>query len=109
MTDATRAMIYHNNVDLQKACGAQIVVAAVKTLDGLTREDYAYRLIKEWGVGDKTGNNGAVLVLAIDEDDYYLTTGTGMERHLDAAALAAGSAVAAWAAAAEPGAADAER
>ena len=86
MTDATRAMIYHNNLDLQKACGAQIVVAAVKTLDGLTREDYAYRLINEWGVGDKTGNNGAVLLLAIDEDDYCLTTGTGMERHLDAGA-----------------------
>ena len=79
-------MIYHNNVDLQKACGAQIVVAAVKTLNGLTREDYAYRLINEWGVGDKTGNNGAVLLLAIEEDDYYLTTGTGMERHLDAGA-----------------------
>ena len=86
MTDATRAMIYYNNVELQKACGAQIVVAAVKTLDGLTREDYAYRLINEWGVGDKTGNNGVVLLLAIDEDDYYLTTGTGMERHLDAGA-----------------------
>ena len=84
MTDATRAMIYHNNVDLQKACGAQIVVAAVKTLDGLTREDYAYRLINEWGVGDRTENNGAVLLLAIDEDDYCLTTGTGLERHLDA-------------------------
>ncbi len=79
-------MIYHNNVDLQKARGAQIVVAAVKTLDGLTREDYAYRLINEWGVGDKTGNNGVVLLLAIEEDDYYLTTGTGMERHLDAGA-----------------------
>ena len=84
MTDATRAMIYYNNVELQKACGAQIVVAAVKTLDGLTREDYAYRLINEWGVGDKTENNGAVLLLAIEEDDYCLTTGTGLERHLDA-------------------------
>ena len=86
MTDATRAMIYYNNVELQKACGAQIVVAAVQTLDGLTCEDYAYRLINEWGVGDKTENNGAVLLLAIEEDDYYLTTGTGMERHLDAGA-----------------------
>lgn len=37
-------------------------------------------------MGDKTGNNGAVLLLAIDEDDYCLTTGTGMERHLDAGA-----------------------
>ena len=86
MTDATRAMIYYNNVELQKACGAQIVVAAVQTLDGLTCEDYAYRLINEWGVGDKTENNGAVLLLAIEEDDYYLTTGIGMERHLDAGA-----------------------
>lgn len=84
MTDATRAMIYYNNVELQKACGAQIVVAAVKTLNGLTCRDYAYRLINEWGVGDKTENNGAVLLLAIEEDDYYLTTGTGLERHLDA-------------------------
>ena len=86
MTDATRAMIYYNNVDLQKACGAQIVIAAVKTLDGMTCKDYAYRLINEWGVGDKTENNGAVLLLAIEEDDYYLTIGTGMERHLDAGA-----------------------
>ena len=86
MTDATRAMIYYNNVELQKACGAQIVVAAVQTLDGLTCGDYAYRLLNEWGVGDKTENNGVVLLLAIDEDDYYLTTGTGMERHLDAGA-----------------------
>ncbi len=86
MTDATRAMIYYNNVELEKACGAQIVVAAVQTLDGMTCENYAYRLLNEWGVGDKTENNGAVLLLAIDEDDYYLTTGTGMERHLDAGA-----------------------
>ena len=86
MTDATRAMIYYNNVELQKACGAQIVVAAVQTLDGLTCGDYAYRLLNAWGVGDKTENNGVVLLLAIDEDDYYLTTGTGMERYLDAGA-----------------------
>ena len=86
MTDATRAMIYYNNVELEKACGAQIVVAAVQTLDGMTCENYAYRLLNEWGVGDKTENNGVVLLLAIDEDDYYLTTGTGMERHLDAGA-----------------------
>ena len=44
MTDATRAMIYYNNVELQKACGAQIVVAAVRTLGGMTCESYAYQL-----------------------------------------------------------------
>ena len=58
-----------NNDKLAEACGAQIVVAAVKTLNGLTCRDYAYRLINEWGVGDRTENNGAVLLLAIDEDD----------------------------------------
>lgn len=84
MTEATRAMIYYNNVELQKACGAQIVVAAVKTLGGMTCESYAYQLINDWGVGDKDENNGAVLLLAIEEDDYYLTVGTGLERHLDA-------------------------
>ncbi len=84
MSDATRAMIYYNNVELEKACGAQLVVAAVKTLNGQTCENYAYQLINDWGVGDKDENNGAVLLLAINEDDYYFTTGTGLERHLDA-------------------------
>lgn len=84
LSDATRAMIYYNNVELEKACGAQLVVAAVKTLNGQTCESYAYQLINDWGVGDKDENNGAVLLLAINEDDYYLTTGTGLERHLDA-------------------------
>ena len=43
MTDATRAMIYYNNVELQKACGAQIVVAAVKTLNSATQIEIAQR------------------------------------------------------------------
>lgn len=84
LSDATRAMIYYNNVELEKACGAQLVVAAVKTLGGQTCESYAYQLINDWGVGDKDENNGLVLLLTINEDDYYLTTGTGLERHLDA-------------------------
>ena len=84
MTEATRAMIYYNNVELQKACGAQIVVAAARTLGGMTCESYAHQILNDWNVGDSDEHNGMVLLLAIEEDDYYIAFGTGLATHLDA-------------------------
>ncbi len=79
---ATEAEIYYNNVALQKACGAEIVVVSLKTLNGMSAGDYAYRLFNEWQVGASGTDNGIVLLLAPNEDDYYLCQGTGTERFL---------------------------
>jgi len=87
LTEETEAFIVLNNDHLYEACGAQIVVAAVKNLGGMNIDDYAYRMINEWGVGDKNKQNGLVLLLAIDEDNYYASLGTGTERFLDAGTL----------------------
>ena len=80
LSDATEAMLYYNNVELEKKCGAQIVVVTVSTTGSTAIGDYAYRLLNEWGVGSSDENNGYLLVLAIDDDDYYLSQGTGAER-----------------------------
>ncbi len=75
----TEAVIYFNNVELQKLTGAQIVVAAVDTTGALSCREYAGQLFNRWGIGDKDKNNGYLLLLAIGDDDYYLAMGSGAD------------------------------
>ena len=87
MTDATRAMIYYNNVELQKACGAQIVVATVDSLNGEEISDYAYDLFSAWGIGSAEKNNGFLLLLSIGDDDYYALQGAGLTKQFSDSAI----------------------
>lgn len=80
-------VIFYNNQALEKACGAQIVIATVKNTGSKTTENYAYQLFNKWGVGDKKKDNGFLLLMTIEDDDYYLCEGTGAERIIDAGEL----------------------
>ena len=80
-------VIFYNNEALEKACGAQIVIAAVKTTGSKTIEKYTYELFNKWEVGDKKKDNGFLLVMAIEDQDAYLCQGTGAERIIDAGEL----------------------
>ncbi|MEG2624613.1 MAG: TPM domain-containing protein, partial [Clostridia bacterium] len=52
----TEQHIIDNNVRLEKACGAQIVFVAIETTGSASREDYAYKLFNDWGIGAKDKN-----------------------------------------------------
>ncbi|MBQ4452230.1 MAG: TPM domain-containing protein [Clostridia bacterium] len=73
----TEAVIFYNNKALAKACGAEIVVAAIPTTGRDEIGNYAYKLFNAWGIGDKKKDNGFLLLLAVDDDDYYMTKGNG--------------------------------
>ncbi|MEH3159658.1 MAG: TPM domain-containing protein [Sphingomonas taxi] len=49
---------------LQKETHRQLVVATIPDLQGYSREEYGYKLIRAWGVGLKDVNNGAILFIA---------------------------------------------
>ena len=85
LSELTEGIIFYNNENLREACGAEIVVAAISTGGSLSTEEYAYQLLNEWGVGDKDKNNGFVLLMTIQDDDYYLCLGEGAERIVSAA------------------------
>lgn len=87
LTRETEAFIFFNNESLEDACGAQIAIVVVNNLSGMQVDDYAYALMNEWGVGDKDKDNGIMLVMAIQEDTYYASRGTGTERIIDAGTL----------------------
>jgi len=57
----------------------QLVVATVPDLQGYDISDYGYRLGREWGIGDKDRNDGALLIVAPNERKVRIEIGYGLE------------------------------
>ena len=79
--------IVGKNADLYKKCGGQIVVACVRTTGTKDIADYAHEMFNKWGVGSKKKNNGILILLSIDEDDYWVLQGKGLEDLLQSGTL----------------------
>jgi len=66
----------------EQATGRQVVVATVKSLEGLPIEDYGYQLGRAWGIGQKDKNTGAILLVAPNERKVRIEVGYGLEGEL---------------------------
>lgn len=87
LSESTEGEIYFCNTLLKEKTGAEIAIVA---LDSIGREDtyeYAYTLFNEWGIGSSKENNGFLLLMAIEEDDYYALSGSGIDRIFPASVL----------------------
>jgi uncharacterized protein len=58
---------------------AQIAVVAIKSLGGRTVDDYAVDLFTRAGIGAKATNRGVLILVAVDDHKYWITTGYGLE------------------------------
>jgi uncharacterized protein len=58
---------------------SQIVIVIVPTTGDYPIADYALKLGREWGVGQKGKNNGIVLLWAPTDRKVFISTGYGME------------------------------
>lgn len=87
LSEETEGLIVLNNDRLSAACGAQIVVVTVDTVGATGMESYAYQLFNQWGIGSSEKNNGVLVLLAIEDDDYWTMTGTGLQDDLTAGDL----------------------
>lgn len=61
----------------------QIAIVVVDDLNGLTANEFATKLIHEWGIGQAKKDNGVVLLLSLGggtgNRDYYIGVGYGLE------------------------------
>lgn len=60
----------------------QLGVLMIKTLDGYPIEDYAIKVAREWGIGQKDKNNGILLLIAKDDRRMRIEVGSGLEGDL---------------------------
>ncbi|RLD17237.1 MAG: YgcG family protein [Caldiserica bacterium] len=65
--------------ELDKKTGAQLAVVTIKSLEGLSIEDYAWRLFEEWGIGKKGEDLGVLLLVDLKERRVRIEVGYGFE------------------------------
>jgi uncharacterized protein len=57
----------------------EIAVLIIPTLDGEIIEEYSLRVAEKWALGDKEKDNGALLLIAVDDHKMRIETGQGLE------------------------------
>ena len=64
---------------VREKTGAQLAVVTLKSLEGGQIDDFAVKLYKRWGIGQKGKDNGVLLVVAIDDRNAHIEVGYGLE------------------------------
>src|SRR5262249_39371559 len=75
----TRTTIEQKLADLETKSGIQLVVATINSLEGQEIEPYANDLFRKWALGEKTKNNGVLLLVAPNERRVRIEVGYGLE------------------------------
>src|SRR5436305_14106975 len=75
----TSSSIERKLADLETKSGIQLVVATVASLEGQEIEPYANELFRTWKLGEKTKNNGVLLLVAPNEHRVRIEVGYGLE------------------------------
>lgn len=67
-------------LQLEKATqGGQMAVLTVKSLNGMPIEWYGIKLAEKWKIGQKGKDNGAILIIALNDRSMRLEIGYGWE------------------------------
>jgi uncharacterized protein len=75
----TKAQLEALCSELQQKTGAQLAIVSVKSLDGNDVQTYANDLFKQFGIGQKTTDNGVMLLVAPNDRKYWTEVGYGLE------------------------------
>ncbi len=87
LDSGTVERILKENETLRAATGASITVVTVDVLGGKEVSEYANRLYEDWGLGDTEGQNGILVLLAVEDQTYWLIQGAGLREDLTDDAL----------------------
>ncbi|MFN6980967.1 MAG: TPM domain-containing protein [Brevundimonas sp.] len=76
---ATEQALTEKLAALEAKSSDQLVVVTVRSLQDQEIEDYGYQLGRAWGIGQKEGDNGALLIIAPTERKVRIEVGYGLE------------------------------
>lgn len=66
--------------DLKNKTGAEVAVLTVRSMSPYTSiEEFSMAVAEKWKVGEKGKDNGAIIVLAMDEREIRIEVGYGLE------------------------------
>jgi uncharacterized protein len=65
--------------EIDQKAQAQIAIVTIKSLGGQPIEDYSIDLATRWGIGPKQKDRGVLILLAVDDRQYRIEVGYGLE------------------------------
>ncbi len=79
LTPEQKQALENKLVAIDDSSSNQIAVVIIPSLDGYPKEEYANKLFRAWGIGDKKKNNGVLLLIAINDRQIWIEVGYGLE------------------------------
>ncbi len=79
LTPDQKASLEQKLVAYDDSTSNQLVIVIVTTTNDYDPVDYATKLGRAWGVGNKKTNNGVVLLVAKDDHHVFISPGYGLE------------------------------
>jgi uncharacterized protein len=76
---ATEADLDQRLDQLEQKTSSEVAVVTVASLDGVSVEDYAERLFRDWGIGQARSDNGVLVLVAPNEREMRIEVGYGLE------------------------------
>ncbi|MBM3708079.1 MAG: TPM domain-containing protein [Actinobacteria bacterium] len=66
-------------IEVEQNTGAEIAIAVIDSLQGITVEEFAVELFEKWGIGKAKEDNGVLLLIAIQDRKLRIEVGYGLE------------------------------
>ena len=79
LDESVESDLEHYLTTLERDTSAEVAIATIDSLDGLTVEQYANRLFEEWGIGKRQKDNGVLMLIAPNEREVRIEVGYGLE------------------------------
>ncbi|HBC93101.1 MAG TPA: methanol dehydrogenase, partial [Pelotomaculum sp.] len=79
LDNSTEQTIVQTSAALAQKTKAQIVVVTINSLNETTPEEYALAILREWGIGDQSLNNGLLILVSPVEGVARIEVGYGLE------------------------------
>jgi uncharacterized protein len=79
LTPEQKQALENKLVAIDDSSSNQIAVVIIPSLDGYPKEEYATKLFRDWGIGNKKTNNGVLLLIAVNDRQIRIEVGYGLE------------------------------
>lgn len=79
LSPSVRQSLEQKLANYEAGTSSQVVVATLSSLQGYEIADYGYQLGRHWGIGQKSKDNGVLLIVAPNERKVRIEVGYGHE------------------------------
>jgi len=79
LTPEQEAQLERKLVAYDDSTSNQVTIVTIRTLNDYPIEEYALKLFRDWGIGNKKTNNGVLILAVIDDRKLRIEVGYGLE------------------------------